>query len=1256
VAKSATSDLQTPSLHKRIESTLCSSEAVAVSVVGTSPVARRIVKERKMPVIVCIIARKEVEHYIPNYHYMQGGASRKDEARAVKEEAKLAKKAEQTRIKEEAALAKEEAALAKKEAALAKREATAAKKAEKKVAAAKKSLKKSTKKKAPGTSTRKLKGKKLTLVEVDDGVLVQEEKLKAACERHAKKTIADGDAFSDRDSSRKLKSKTSKTVKAKMASTKARTLKRKLTLVEKLPVTTDVKSSRPEETMSAPKPKSAGHRYNEEFIDLLGQLRAIMMQQGEPFRARAYQKAMESIMVYPGDITSAAQIKGLSGVGNITLAKMQEYVETGKIAKLEKEKNNPINVLTQIYGVGPKKAKELIDMGITTIAELKTRQDETLNEAQKVGLKYLDDINARIPREEIVRYEKALSGVFDKVTVEGSRFEIVGSFRRGAAHSGDIDIIVTNESNNKKGSFDAFLDKLIQDGFVTHVLSRGAHKSLTLAKLPGEKVSRRVDFLYTTPTEFPFAILYFTGSKVFNTIMRQRALDMGYSLNEHGLSKMIAGKKTTQIADEFGSEQDIFKFLGMKYKKPEERKDGRAVELSKPGEVDEVQEDVAPAVKRTIVKGARSKTLKKPPVVKGASVEKMAADFKEKGIDAVKALSEVDLSKLLVAAQKAYTNEKPFLTDGQYDVVKEYVEREYPDNDACQLVGAACAPTARNKVTLPHMMFSMNKIKPDTGALPKWKASFPGKDDYEISGKLDGVSGMYSTEGETPKLYTRGNGKIGQDISHIIPHLNLPKTKGIVVRGEFLIPKAVFEEKYAAEFSNPRNLVAGIINALKKADVRKYRDLDFVAYEVIVPELKPSEQMAKLEELGFKTVAHETIPAKTLTNEYLSGLLKMWRTDYKYEIDGVIVSDNKVYPRKEGNPEQSFAFKMVLSDQVAEAKVLNVIWTPSKDGYLKPRVQIEPVVLGGANIEFATAFNAKFVEENKLGVGAVIELIRSGDVIPHIQSVITPAEDAQMPLEPYVWNPTHVDVMLEDAAANEIVREKNILVFFRTLDVDGIGAGNVKRLVDAGFDTVPKILALQKEDFLKAEGFKGKLAQKVWAGIKEATDGASLPALMQASNVFGRGLGQRKFKPILDAFPNVLTSSASPAEKKKMIGTVKGMGPQNVDGFVDSIPKFVKFMKEAGLASKLDYVEEAPQGDASDPLYGKEVMMTGFRDKALIAEIEARGGKLGSSVKTDTVALLVKDLDEDTGKAEQARKKGVPIMTVEQFKEKYGMM
>ena len=209
-------------------------------------------------------------------------------------------------------------------------------------------------------------------------------------------------------------------------------------------------------------------------------------------------------------------------------------------------------------------------------------------------------------------------------------------------------------------------------------------------------------------------------------------------------------------------------------------------------------------------------------------------------------------------------------------------------------------------------------------------------------------------DGETPKLFTRGNGSVGQDISHIIPFLRLPPLPEdmpeIVVRGEFLIPKERFEKKYAASFSNARNLVAGIINSIKKTSAQKYKDLDFVAYEVIVPDLSPFEQMQLLTTLGFNTVTHELIVSKQLTNDYLSALLVEWRETSNYEIDGVIVTENEIHPRGSGNPEHSFAFKMVLSDQGLKLKCVRY-FTPSKDGVLKPRIQIEPVVLGGAKIE-----------------------------------------------------------------------------------------------------------------------------------------------------------------------------------------------------------------------------------------------------------------------------------------------------------------
>ena len=93
---------------------------------------------------------------------------------------------------------------------------------------------------------------------------------------------------------------------------------------------------------------------------------------------------------------------------------------------------------------------------------------------------------------------------------------------------------------------------------------------------------------------------------------------------------------------------------------------------------------------------------------------------------------------------------------------------------------------------------------------------------------------------------------MGQDISHLIPFLRLPKTKGIVIRGEFIIPKAVFEEKYKSTFANPRNMVAGIVNHKHITDT--IADLHFVAYEVIIPELIPSKQIEYLKTINVESV------------------------------------------------------------------------------------------------------------------------------------------------------------------------------------------------------------------------------------------------------------------------------------------------------------------------------------------------------------------------------------------------------------------
>jgi len=1001
-------------------------------------------------------------------------------------------------------------------------------------------------------------------------------------------------------------------------------------------------------------------RLNEKFIELMEQLADIMLKKGEPFRARAYQKAQETIMAYPNDIMSPNDLKGKPGIGPTIMEKLNEYVQTGTLKVLEREKNNPVNILAEVYGIGPKKAKDLVDGGINSIAELRENQ-HLLNDIQKVGLEHYEDILKRIPRSEIEDYKLVFEKAFPKGT--DGKMEIVGSYRRGAQTSGDIDVIITSSSPQV---FTNFVDNLLKEKIILNVLSRGPTKCLVVTKIASSDAARRVDFLYTNPEEFPFAILYFTGSKIFNTVMRHVALEKGYTMNEHGLYKMEAKKKGDKVAHRFKNEEDIFDFLGLEYKAPTERTDGRAIvfksDASKKTPVKLIIEEstsseeyVLPATKKTLKKKAKiEEKPKKTLIIESDSEDEdevdqnsidITNDFKKNGISVLEKLNENQLSSILREANKAYYNEEPIMTDNEYDIVKDYISDKYPTNQIIHQIGAPVGSAGR-KVVLPYQMGSMDKIKPDTNALNSWTSKFHGP--YVLSCKLDGVSGLYTTEGPSPKLYTRGDGKVGQDISHLIPHLRLPKTKGVVIRGEFIIPKAVFETKYKTKFANPRNMVAGIVN--HKTINEAVNDLNFVAYEVIVPQKKPSEQMDFLQTLDVECVLYEI--SSSISNEILSQLLVAARKTYLYEIDGIIVTDNKIYPRKSGNPEHAFAFKMVLSDQIAEAKVVDVIWTPSKDGYLKPRVQIEPINLGGVKIEYATGFNGAFINDNKVGIGAVIELIRSGDVIPHIRKVTVPAEQAKMPSVPYKWNETHVDIMLEDFGSDETVKEKNITGFFRGIGVEGLSSGNVSRIIKSGFDSVPKIIKMTVDDLLKVEGFKEKTATKLYNGIREKIDAASLVTIMSASNMFGRGFSETRLELIMESYPDVLLSKDSDAKKVSKIAAIKGMAIKTAEAFVERIQDFIQFIKEAGLVKKLAPVEKKVI-DESHPLFGKSIVMTGFRDAEIQEAIKNFGAKLGSSVSSKTFIVLVKDKEEDTGKANDARKLGITLMTPEEFKKKY---
>ena len=278
-------------------------------------------------------------------------------------------------------------------------------------------------------------------------------------------------------------------------------------------------------------------------------------------------------------------------------------------------------------------------------------------------------------------------------------------------------------------------------------------------------------------------------------------------------------------------------------------------------------------------------------------------------------------------------------------------------------------------------------------------------------------------------------------------------------------------------------------------------------------------------------------------------------------------------------------------------------------------------------------------------------------MIPYIKSVITPAEIPKMPNVPYKWNTTNIDIMIHNMETNEILQEKRITNFFTTLEVESLSSGNVKRIIKSGYNSIPKILHMTKQDFGRVEGFKEKMAEKVHTSIQDKVKNASIVQIMVASNMLGRGLGEKKLTPIMNNFPDILTSSESKQSKVSKLQTINGIGKENATSFVENMDAFMKFLKDTKLESKLREKSSSPSPKKSvntnHPLYNQKVVMTKVRDADIIAALKNNGGELVDNVKKGILAVVTKNTQEVSNKINKAKEMNIPIMGVEEFKQKY---
>ena len=595
----------------------------------------------------------------------------------------------------------------------------------------------------------------------------------------------------------------------------------------------------------------------------------------------------------------------------------------------------------------------------------------------------------------------------------------------------------------------------------------------------------------------------------------------------------------------------------------------------------------------------------------------------------IPSLTEDDLESVIEVSADSYHNTgTSLITDEIYDILVDKLREMNPNSKIFKQVGA---PVKGKKVQLPYWMGSMNKIKSDEKAIDKWLSKYSGP--YLISDKLDGISCLLtitinnsnkSSNKRNIKLYTRGDGTYGQNITHLLDYINIPLDKlngideSVAIRGELIISKKKFKA-YKDIMSNARNMAGGIVNSKPESLNTNYaKDMDIIFYEIIEPQHKPSNQLRLLKKWGLPTVYYDCYP--TINLEILENILLERKKLSEYEIDGIIVTDNNKHARNEsGNPTYSFAFKG--ETQTADTVVKQVIWTPSKDGVLVPSIRFKKVRLSQADLEYTTGFNAKYIVDNSIGPGAIINVVRSGDVIPYITKIVKPAKEPSLPDVAYIWDKNQVNIILTDITDNETVIIKRLTKFVRNIGVENMSEGIVTRLVEAGFDTIPKIINMTEGDFLSIDGFQEKLADKIYTNLQASLDNLDILTLMDASNIFGRGFGTKKFKKILDVYPDIIdqysnNSSNSKDKWKNRLIAIEGFDTITVDKFLDNLPDFQKFYK---VISKTITVKPYVNKIKKTGLFlGQTVVFTGFRNADWQKFIENEGGKVSTSVSKNT--------------------------------------
>lgn len=628
-----------------------------------------------------------------------------------------------------------------------------------------------------------------------------------------------------------------------------------------------------------------------------------------------------------------------------------------------------------------------------------------------------------------------------------------------------------------------------------------------------------------------------------------------------------------------------------------------------------------------------------------------------------RSLSRTELLAVLKELDARYRKGVEIVTDEQYDIMDDYYWLTSKKEKTSKNVGGVKNADTKLEVPMP----SLEKFTKLSDA--KQKAFYESPVTFTISDKEDGISGGLTYDNGVPvMLTTRGeNGTVGKDISKLIPLLKIPKKipfKGrFIVRAEFTIDRAAFDRYFAKDFKTSRNMGAGLTNKnTAHENVRKYK---LVCYEIMLGKgagTALNEQFAIMERYGFEVAPYRVV--KKISYDILAKIHDERKKAAGRDIDGIVVTKNIPYKIKAGYPTHAYAFKINSLASSVETVVTDIVWEETRLGRLHPTIKIEPTIIGGVLVSSFTGHSNFYIEHGykqelednppyakprPINVGATIRAVRSGDVIPFIMEVVKGSKTPSKPKGEYKRRGVQLYAVHDQKS--DMRRVKELTYFFTELEVDGMKQGTVQILVDAGYNTVKKIMKIKLADAQTLPGFAAKSGKTLFDNLQDAKSRFTFQNIARASAAFGEGIGEKRLQYIIDAYPDFLErashESTSSAELADLISSVKGFKKLAIQ-VAENFKRFTKFCERNGIS----LVAEKKKEVTGAAMSGQSVLFTSVRDKEAQDWIVANGGKIASTVNQATL-IIIKDEAASNKKTEAAQSKGIAIQTLANFRKKH---